>query len=348
MKSIKTKLSTTLLCGIVLILIVSGCGSDEKESSKSMQQIQSDEGIPVNVEAIQQKPFKKYLSFFSKLRGYKESTIGAAIGGRIEKINFKVGDYVKKDDVIIQFPLDSPGSMYEQALSAYENSRKNFERAEALLKSGEMSQAAYDGLETKYLVDKSNYDTQRQMLFLEAPYDGVITEIKVNEGDNVKSKDPLFSIAQLNKMTTKVLISSDELAQIKKGADAVAEFNGKEFSGKVTEVSLSADPMTQSFYAELEFPNPGNQLKSGVTINIKVLTYENPQAIIIPRNLVKEDAEGMYVFIEKNSAAEKKYITNGSESGLNYEIKSGLMPGDKLIIKGASQLENGTKVKVIQ
>ncbi|MFC2084405.1 efflux RND transporter periplasmic adaptor subunit [Bacteroidota bacterium] len=345
-----SKLSIIRLFSIAfLISMLIGCGSDEEsESSKSMQQIQTEEGIPVRIQEIKYEPFQRYLSFYSKLRGIKESTIGAAIRGRIEKVFADVRKWVKEDDVIIQFPLDSPNSMYEQMKSAFENSKKNYERGKALIEVGEIAQSVFDGFETQYLIDKSNYETQRQMLFIDAPYDGIITDMKVKEGDNVKSKDPLFSIAQLHKMITKVWITEEEINQIKKGMTAVVEFNGKEYTGKVSVVSLKADPKNQAFYTELEFKNPNNELKSGVTVNIKILTYDNPESIIIPRNLVRKDEKGQYVYIEKKSVASKRYISNGEESGLNYEVKNGLIPGDRLIIKGASQLEDNIKVKVIQ
>ena len=49
-----------------------------------------------------------------------------------------------------------------------------------------------------------------------------------------------------------------------------------------------------------------------------------------------------------NGKAVKVYAENGRESGIYYELSKGLKPGDRLIIKGADQLENGTAVKVIQ
>ena len=52
--------------------------------------------------------------------------------------------------------------------------------------------------------------------------------------------------------------------------------------------------------------------------------------------------------MEKDGKAEKRYISNGQSSGIYYEVSQGLEPGDKLITKGASQLNNGVKVNVIQ
>jgi RND family efflux transporter MFP subunit len=339
---------------IVMIILITGamlllqsCAGKEQEEAKSMEQIRVEEGVPVKVETLAFQPFVKELSFISKLQGIKEATKGAIIGGKIEKINARVGDAVRKDQVIVEFDITNPGSMYEQAKAAYENSEKTYGRMKALLEAGETSQANYDAVEAKYTVDKRNFETQKQMVHIEAPFSGLVVDIKVNEGDNVNKDAHLFTIAQLDRMRTKVWVSEKEINLLKKGMIAVTEFNGVKYYGKITEISLSADPYKQAFYAQVEFDNPKRELKSGVSLEIKIRVYENPNALIIPRNLVMTDDKGSYVFIASNGKAEKRYVKNGSDSGIYYEISSGLNEGEKIIIQGQALVDDGTKIKVI-
>ena len=269
------------------------------------------------------------------------------VGGKIEKINAKVGDYVKKDQVIVEFTEDNPGIQFIQAKDSYDNAEKTYNRLKALLKAGETAQANYDAAETQYFVAKRNYESLKDMLFVESPFDGILVDMKVNEGDNVNKDAHLFTVSQLNKMHTKIWASETEISALKKGMNASTEYGGRTYHGKVTEVSMAADPYKQAFYAEVEFDNPKMELKSGVTCDIKILIYENHDAIVIPRNLIMADDKGSYVFLESNGSAEKHYVTNGNDSGLDFEIKTGLKPGDKLIVEGMSLLENGTKVKIV-
>ena len=187
-----------------------------------------------------------------------------------------------------------------------------------------------------------------KLTFIEAPFSGTLVDVKVNVGDNVKNEAPLFTIAQLHKMRVKIWITEKEIGQIKKGLTAEMDFGGKTYKGKIVEISLALDPAKQAFFAEVEFDNSKRELKSGVTVEIKVLIYQNPKAIIIPRNIVMNDEGGQYIFIEKDGKAEKKYLMNGQDSGIYFEISSGLQVGDNLITHGGSQLTNGAKVKVIQ
>ncbi|MCX8105760.1 MAG: efflux RND transporter periplasmic adaptor subunit [Ignavibacterium album] len=331
----------------IISLAIISCGEDKPET-KSMDELRNEEGIPVKVEEVKYQPFTKYLTFFSKLTGIKEATKASIVGGKIERINATVGDYVREKQVIVEFDIYNPGVQYEQAKSAYENLKKNYDRVKALLAAGETSQANYDAIETQYLVAKRNYESVRQMLFIEAPFDGILVDMKVNPGDNVRADVPLFTVSQTNKMRSKIWVSEKEISQFKKGMKAVTEYDGQQFIGKVVEISLAMDPARQAFFVEVEFDNPKGIIKSGVTNEIRILTYEKPNAIIIQRSLVNKDENGNYVFVVQNNKAIKKYITNGNESGLYYEVSGGLQVGDLLVVKGASQLEDGSKVNVIQ
>jgi len=344
--NIKNVIMLSLL-PIVFVLFFIGCGGDE-EPAKSMAQIQQEDGIPVQVKTIEYMPFEKYQNYFGKLAGIKEATKGAPFGGRIAQINYSVGDYVEANQVVVEFPVDEPGSMYETAKVTYENSKRMYERTKVLLDAGETSQVNFDNVEAQYLVNKRNYENAKQLTFIEAPFSGTIVDIKVNVGDNVNKDASLFTIAQLQKMRVKIWITEKEINQIKKGLTAEMIFGGKTYTGTVVDKSLALDPAKQAFYAEVEFDNSKREIKSGVTVEIKVLIYKNPKAIVIPRNIVMSDDGGQYVFVDKDGVAEKRYVTNGQESGVEYEISNGLQVGDKLVVHGGSQLTNNAKLKVIQ
>src|SRR5690606_1515 len=160
--------------------------------------------------------------------------------------------------------------MYEQSRTAYENSEKTYERMKALLAAGETSQANFDGVETQYIVNKRNYEAARKLIFIESPFSGTLVDMKVKEGDNVKGDDQLFTKEQLNKMRTKIWITEKEIGQIKKGMAASIMFGEKKYYGKVVELSMAVDPYKQAFFAEIEFDNSKNELKSGVTVEVNI------------------------------------------------------------------------------
>ena len=344
MKSLILKSALYILASMLLF---SACSKEEAAETKSMEQIQREKGIPVTVEEVKPHKFTTYLTFFGQFKGLKQTIVGSMIGGRIEHILARPGAFVKKAQVIIEFPEDSPASKYQQAKSAYEMSKKTYERMKALYAKGEIAQAQFDGAETKYMVDKRNYEITKDMLKLDAPYDGTITELMVHEGDNVKQKTPLFTIAQLHKMKIRIWLSDEERMIVKKGMTAIATVNGNDYYGKVDELSLSADPFKQAFYADLIFDNRNRKILPGTIADIKIITYENDKAITVPLNIVHREGKETFVFIADGQKAVKKIVSIKNESGIRYEIGSGLKAGDPLIVKGGARLIDGTKINVV-
>ncbi len=349
MRNKKYIYSIGLISLILAGWLLTGCSGQDEVTSKSMEDIQKAEGVPVVVQTVQPQAFEKNLTFFGQFKGYKETIVGAMIGGRIETIHAKPGDRVKENQVIIEFPKDSPASQYQQAKAAYENSKKTYERMKALHEKGEIAQAQFDGITTRYLVDKRNFETMSDMLHLDAPYNGVVTELMVHEGDNVKAKTPLFTVAQLNKMKLRIWLSDEERMEIKKGMSVEARVGKNVFFGTVYDLSMSVDPMKQAFYADIIFDNPQGKILPGLTAEVNVILYQNPKAIVVTRNLVKTGADGKpFVFLAKENKALRQPVHIARESGVWYEIDSGLQAGDPLIVQGNARLSNGVKIKVVK
>lgn len=332
---------------LIISVILSGC-SRQDTTARSMEQIYEEDGIPVRIDTVKYQTFEKNLAFFAKLSGIKEATKSAVIGGKIESINARVGDRVGTNQVIIEMDQTSPGFQYEQAKAAYENAEKTYHRMKAMLEAGETAQANYDGAEAQYLVAKRNYETQRKMLFIDAPFDGTIVDIKVRAGDNVQGDTYLFTVAQLDKMHARLWVTEQELSLLRTGMTAMTQFDNNTYRGRITEIALAADPYKQAFYVDVEFENPGRELRSGLTMNIEIRVYENASAIIVPRNLVMRDTSGEFVYVMENNTAVKRYISNGNSSGIDYEISGGLNVGDVIITHGASMVEAGSRVLIAE
>jgi membrane fusion protein, multidrug efflux system len=302
----------------------------------------------VRVDTLRYQTFEKSLSYFARLSGYQEGTKSAIIGGKIERIHARVGDRVSANQVIVELDQSSPGFQYEQAHAAFENAEKTYQRMKAMLAAGEASQAAFDGAEAQYLVAKRNYESQRKMLLVDSPFDGILVDMKVRAGDNVQGDTNLFTVAQLDKMFARIWVTEQEVHQLRRGMPAVTHFNGSVYRGRVTDISLAADPYKQAFYVDVEFDNPKHELMSGVTVSIELRVYENSRAIVVPRNLVHRDTQGSFVFVNENDVAAKRYITNGNGSGIDFEIRSGLGAGDVIITHGASMVEAGRRIRIVE
>ena len=339
------KLLLILATGL-LTAMIAGCG--KQEEARNMEQIYSEEGVPVRIETVNQSGFSSELEYNATLTGIKESSAYASFGDKIERINCRVGDFVEKDEVILSFPTDNPAAKYYQAKVSFENSKTSFERIENLYATGGISRQALDNAAAAYHVAQADWDAVRQTVKVKAPISGIVTRVNFRESENVQSEDELFAISQVDRLKARIWVSDKQITLIEKDQKATARWNGTTLAGTVVQVDMSMNHERQAFGVVIEFDNPGMIVRCGVTASISIETYQNSGAVVVERkNLIKE-SDSYYVYTEESGFARKKQVTLGKNGGLEVEILRGLNEGEKLITEGQMHLDDGTKIKIIE
>jgi membrane fusion protein (multidrug efflux system) len=79
---------------------------------------------------------------------------------------------------------------------------------------------------------------------------------------------------------------------------------------------------------------------------MRIINYENPNAITVPVSLVQRTGQGDMVFVVQGNQAKAVQVTTGQTAGGQVEILSGLKAGDKLVVRGFEELDNGELVAI--
>ena len=336
----------------VLLIVIAAIGlqscSNEKTEAKNMEQIYKEEGVPVKVETVAKELFAKEMTFNAVLSGIKETSVHSMIGERIEKVNVKVGQYVKKDQVLVTFPTDNPSAQYFQAKVAYENSEATYARYKNLFKTGGISQQQLDNIKTQFEVNKANWRSVKKMIYAKAPISGFVTKVNVRETENIQKETLLFTIADISKLKAKISITENEVDNIQIGDNAIATWNEHSIIGEVVEIDLAMDSRTQSFYADVVFDNKGRTVKAGITANIKVIHKSETETLVVERKNIISDGDKHFVYLLNSDKAEKRDVKLGKSNGLFVEIIEGINDGESLIVEGQLLLSDNSKVKVIK
>jgi membrane fusion protein (multidrug efflux system) len=330
----------------LFVLLLSSCGSQQKEA-KSMEQIYSEEGVPVKTEKIELTNFADRRDFNGALSGIEESSAYAVISDKVDRVYSKVGDFVKKDDIVLSFPTDNPTAQYYQAKVSFENADASYKRMEGLFETGGISQQELDNARTSFQVAQANWDGVQQAVLVRAPISGVLTKVNVRESDNVQRDDELFTVSRIDTLKAKIWVSDKDIRSFKKGLPAYATWNGVEISGKVVQVDMSVNQETQAFGVTVELENPDKIPLTGVVAVVNVDLHSNPQAVVVERKNVLGEGEKTYVFVADGGVARKKLVVLGYSHGLDVEVLEGLAPGDELIVEGQMHLQDGAKIRIM-
>ncbi len=335
-----------ILMIIASLFVVVGCQKKGQEiEAKSLEAIYREEGIPVKVETVVERDFTRYQTYYSEVVPSKSTVSFAKYEDRIAKIHAAAGDYVKKDDVIIEF---NPNSRFgiKETQANYDITLATYTRMSELFKSGGISQQELDGYETQLKVAEASWETIQNMLKVTAPYDGYITELPVSENDYIFIDSPLFTISDLNILKAVLWVNEDDIKFVKGGMFASAEWNSQEITGKVNKVAMAMDLHRRAFRVEATFDNTKRLVKAGVTTEINLLLYKKTDVIGVPTVMVREIETNPYIWVVQDNKAVRKNVVLGQTGNDLIEILQGLNAGDVIITEGYHLVSDDDKVTI--
>ncbi len=266
---------------------------------------------------------------------------------RIEKIYVEVGDQVRKDQVLVQ--LDA--SNLRQLKLQIENQKVEFNRTSQLYSVGGASKAEYDNAKTQLDVLSTQYAQLVQNTQLTAPISGVVTARNYDNGD-MYSGTPILTIEQLNPVKLIINVSEVYYKNVSVGQPvevSLDAYEGEVFAGKVSIVYPTVDKTTHTFPVEVTVANSNQKVRPGMFARA-IISFEEIERVMVPdMAIVKQVGAGdRYVYTYKDGKVSYDKVELGKHMGEQYEVKSGVEPGAKVVIAGMSRLANGREVTVVK
>ena len=124
--------------------------------------------------------------------------------------------------------------------------------------------------------------------------------------------------------------------------------NGQEYrhEGVVTEIGGIVDSKTGTVICKATFPNPEDELRSGLSATLVFPTKMNGVFRVPKTAAVHLQNQLLFYRVRKDGTVEGVICEAiPSNSGRNYYVKSGLRSGDEVVINGVQNLSNGMKVR---
>lgn len=331
------------------MFLLAGCGSNKDKGEST---VKLNEVVPVNVVHVEKGNVDIQKTFGGTLEGEQQADIVAKISERITAINAKVGDNVKQDQVLIELEKNGPTSQYLQAKANYENAEKNYERMQALLKEGAVSQQSVDQAETGYKVAKANYEAAESAVELASPIPGTVTAINYNEGDWVNPGADLATVAEIGQMIIKFNVSESDVQNLKIGKPVYvySDFNKDlKVKGYITEINRSVNVESRSFLIKAKFENTKDMFfKPGMFVKVNVVLESEDNAVAIPTPSIVFNGNGQIVYVIKNGMSFSEEVKTGLSNDSITVVKSGLNVGDELVTSGMNNLSDSTKVNIVK
>ena len=282
-------------------------------------------------------------------------SMSAEMGGTVEEIKVREGDYVREGDVLIRLNTSLVANQIKEVKTAMELANVVYERQKNLWEQN-------IGTEIQYLQAKNNYETlesrlgqlnaQYGKMVIKAPFNGVVDEVLTKEGQMAAPGYPLIRVVNPGDGYITADISEAYVGQLKKG-DSVKIYVpslDKEYGSTITAVGQSIKLANRTFMLEAKLPAAAKDLKPNMLVVLHLADYVNENAISVPTRIVLEDLKGHYVYLaqkrDDDYIAQKRYVNLGKSDRNTTEIVSGLQEGDVVIDRGSMLVAQGALIKI--
>ena len=180
---------------------------------------------------------------------------------------------------------------------------------------------------------------------------GVVSDRPLFEGDMAVPGTPLITVMDISSVVARVNIPQNQGNGIKVGqaAEVIPTDGGDMAPGRVTVVSPATDPNSTTLQIWVQADNPGERLKPGASVHVKIITELVKNATTVPSAAILPGEEGgtAVLVIDAESVAHRHVVTLGIREGDKVQILNGARPGDEVVVQGGLGVDDKAKVKKV-
>lgn len=266
----------------------------------------------------------------------------------------------------------------EQGEAEMRDAQRALDRSRDLLQKNFVSAAAHDvavarhekaravinGLKASIAVAQANVRAAQvsvDQTLIRAPFDGVILTKNANVGDVITpfssatgSQAAVVTMADMNTLEVEADVSEASVGKVRAEQPCEIQLDalpGERFRGVVTRTVPTVDRAKATVNVKVRFVDKDVRILPEMSAKVAFLSKETPEAERAPRTvvslaaLVERDGRKV-VFVVREGKAVQVALQTGAAYGEALEVKQGLKPGDKVVLKPSEKLRDGAAVSV--
>lgn len=304
------------------------------------------------------------LSANGAVAAWQEASISAETGGlRITALHADVGSVVKRGQLLAELASDTVRAELRQAEATVASARASLREAQANAKRGRVVKAsgALSGQQIEqYEIAEQSADAtlasaeaalasarvklaQTRIVAVDS---GIIATRSATLGTVVSSGTELFTMVRQQRVEWRAEVDARQLGQLKPGMTArVTLPGGQQLAGKLRQLSPTLSSTTRAATAYVDLP-AGSAARAGMYVQGSIALGQQ-NALTLPSSAITLRDGHSYVFEvdAANKVIQRQVVTGRSQDDL-VEVKSGLKPDVRVVLRGGAFLNDGDSVRI--
>jgi RND family efflux transporter MFP subunit len=328
---------------------------------------------PVRAEQVYASGGSRTRMFSGVARAGVESKLSFKVGGTVQRKAVKVGQAVRRGQLIAELDpedyrlrLEDAEAALARARAEERNASAGYERVRGLYESRNASRQDLDAARAAYESAAAAVESglrkhelaKRQLEYtrLTAPIAGSVASVEVEVNENVMAGQTIALLTSKSDLEVEVAIPGVLITDVREGETVKVKFDalsGQELAATVTEVGVAATGMGTTFPVTVRLDNPDSPVRSGMAAEVffDFVSETTASSYLVPSVAVGEDATGRFVFVVEPgpddglATVHRRPVTIGTITNEGIEISHGLEDGEFVVTAGVTKIVDGQIVK---
>lgn len=335
---------------VVLMLVLGACKAQSAEGAGGGGPGGGMPPMPVEVAAAIQDTVVDAIGATGQIEAVQSIQLRPEVEGRIIDILVNEGQDVAAGTPLFKIDDTELKAQVARAEADRDLAERALERTKQLMAQNASSQADLERADATYRSAQASYDLLKVRLersVVRAPFSGVAGRRLVSIGEYVNSQSRLISLQTVNPQYAAFQVPERYAEQLRRGqlvTFQVGALPGKNFSGEVVFVDPVIELPGRTILIKARVPNSERQLQAGMFLEARLATEIRPKAVVVPEDAILPLEGSTFVWVVKDNKADRREVTLGVRTAGWAEVRSGVEPGDQVVVGGLERLFPGAPV----
>ena len=308
--------------------------------------------VNVKVETVAPAPLRDVLVLPGETEALNDVSLASERAGVVEWVGVTEGQMVRAGQQIIRINLSALEAARDRARANLTLAEDQLRRRRDLYERKVLSREELEQAETERTVAQANLreaEVNYNHGITTSTTNGVVNKVYVDPGEYIAEGATVADIVNVDTLRVNFNVPEADVRFLSEGSKAVVRMDtypGREWEGTVDFVAWKADTATRTFRVRLVVNNRDGAIRPGMIARGAFVRRSVADALTAPLFSVLDKGGERVVFVERNGVAEARTVELGVIDGDRVEVRKGLAAGDRLIVVGHTEVEDGTKVNV--
>lgn len=363
-----------LLVVLGLLMVVGGLGAIKGAQIGKLiamgKQFQASGPPPetVGTSVAQAETWETTVATVGSISGLRSVTVSNEVPGTISKIRFESGQIVREGQVLVELDAEVERAQLASAGARRDLADRTLKRSKVLAGGNAISPSQLDEVDAQLksaTTDAEALRAQVERKIIRAPFRGRLGIRAVNVGQYLTPGTMITTLDSMGGTFVDFSLPQEELATVKVGLPVRVTMEGTQerLTGTISAIEPTIDATTRNVKIRAAIPEPANQPRPGMFVNVQVIQKAQQAVVAIPVTGLLHAPYGDSVFVVEDKPAgspgmatapdgrpvkiaRQQFVRTGAARGDFVAITKGVTAGQRVVTAGAFKLRNSSPVVV--